>query len=567
MTNQPQIPQMQIKPDQIIDIIIRGKWFIIIPLCISLTIGLYITLTSTRTYQASTLILVQPQRVPTSYVRSVVSSTISQRINTISQQILSRTNIEKIIDEFGLYENADNMYLEDKVAAMRKRIQVKIDHARGGAEAFSIVFKGSDPEKVMRIANTLASYFMDENLKVREAQAMGTSNFLDSQLKQLRKDLRSREKKLALYRAKYLGGLPDELESNLRALDRLQAQLADKHAALRDARNSLATLQAQIAQSKAMNSQALNDQFGGFDLEGGQGTAESEDQNKLSMAKQQYSNLLLKYTDKYPDVVKLKKTIEKLEKKIEQDKKTAEKTAKEKKTASENGHDNNPDNNGIQDTSPDDGTGGMVDFAAMQQEEQVKQIKNEIKTIKSDISKIKNKMKIFQQRVEDTPKRELELQSLKRDYGNIQKEFSSLLSRKLEAEISVNMEKKQKGEHFMILDHARLPEKPISPNVKLLFLLSIVAGLGIGGGALFLREMIGMSIIRREDQIEKNLNLTILASIPVLEKPSDKIKQKIQMALFIGCSIYAAAFLTFFAILNYKGLDRTINFIKATLNI
>ena len=119
----------------------------------------------------------------------------------------------------------------------------------------------------------------------------------------------------------------------------------------------------------------------------------------------------------------------------------------------------------------------------------------------------------------------------------------------------------------MILDHARLPEKPISPNVKSLFLLSIVAGLGIGGGALFLREMIGMSIIRREDQIEKNLDLTLLASIPVLEKPSDKIKQKFQMALFIGCSLYAAVFLTFFAILNYKGLDRTINFIKATLNI
>ncbi len=568
MTNQLQTPQQQIKPDQIIDIIIRGRWIIIIPLCISLTIGLYITLTSGRTYQASTLILVQPKRVPTNYVRSVVSSTISQRINTISQQILSRTNIEKIIDQFGLFENADNMYLEDKVAAMRKRIQVKIDHARGGAEAFSIIFKGSDPEKVMRIANTLASYFMDENLKVREAQAMGTSNFLDSQLKQLRKDLQEREKKLALYRAKHLGGLPDELESNLRALDRLQAQLADKHTALRDAKNSLTALRAQIAQSREMNSQALNNQFGGFDLEGDQGSADSEDQNKLSMAKQQYSNLLLKYTDKYPDVVKLKRTIEKLEKKIEQDKKSAEKTAKEeKKAASENKTEKNPDKNKISDTIPGADTEGMVDFAAMQQEVQVKQIKNEIKTIQSDISKIQNKMKMYQQRVEDTPKRELELQSLKRDYGNIQKEFSSLLSRKLEAQISVNMEKKQKGEHFMILDHARLPEKPISPNVKLLFLLSIVSGLGIGGGILFLREMIGMSIIRREDQIEKNLNLTILASIPVLEKPSDKIKQKVQMALFIGCSLYAAVFLTFFAILNYKGLDRTINFIKATLNI
>ncbi len=568
MTEQLHTSPVQMKPDQIIDMILRGKWFIIIPLCITITIGLYITLTSSRTYQASTLILVQPQRVPSKYIQSVVSSTISQRISSISQQILSRTNIEKIIDQFGLFENAGNMYLEDKVAAMRKRIQVRIDRTRRGAEAFSIIFKGNDPEKVMRIANTLASYFMDENLKLRETQAMGTSNFLESQLKQLRKDLESREKKLALYRAKYLGGLPDELESNLRALDRLQAQLADKNASLRDAKNSLTALQTQIAQSKEMNSQSLNNQFGDFGTEEDQGA--SEDENKLSIAKQQYSNLLLKYTEQYPDVVKLKRTIEKLEKKIKEDKKASENTSENNnKTISENkpgkSLGDKPDRS--QDTVSGQSTGGMIDFAAMQQEVQVKQIKNEIKQIQSDIAKIKNKMKIYQKRVEDTPKRELELQSLKRDYSNIQKEFSSLLSRKLEAEISVNMEKKQKGEHFIILDHARLPEKPISPNVKLLFLLSVASGLGIGGGLIFLREMIGMSIIRRESQIEKDLGLTILASIPFLEKPSDKIKQKFHMVLFIGCSMYAGILFTFFAVLNYKGLDRTINYIKMTFNI
>lgn len=576
MTQQLQSAPVQIKPDQIIDIIIRGKWIILIPLCVSLTIGLYMTLTATRAYQASTLILVQPQRVPSRYINSVVTSTISQRISTISQQILSRSNLEKIIGQFGLFANDDNMYLEDKVAALRKRIQVKIDRSRHGAEAFSINFTGNDPQKVMRIANTLASYFMDENLKLRESQAVGTSNFLDSQLKQLRKDLRSREKKLALYRAKYLGGLPDELESNLRALDRLQNQLVAKNLTLRDAKKSLATLQAQIAQSKEMSSQSLGDQFGGFDLEGGQDSAQSEDENKLSAAKKQYRSLLLKYTKIYPDALKLKAVIDKLEKKIKEDKKSIENNPGEnKKTTLENKPDKNSenalDNNKLSDTGKSQGgqdmTGGMVDFAAMQQELQLKQAKNDIREIQSDISKIKKQMRIYKMRVDNTPKRELELQALKRDYSNIQKEFSSLLSRKLEAEISANMEKRQKGEHFIILDHARLPEKPISPNVKLLFLLSIASGLGIGGGILFLREAMGASIIRREDQIEKGLGLTILATIPLLEKPGDKIRQKFQMALFIGCSCYAVLFITFFAILNYKGLDRTINFIKMTFNI
>ena len=576
MTQQLHPAPVQIKPEQIIDIILRGKWIILIPLCVSLTIGLYITLTATRSYQASTLILVQSQRVPTRYINSVVTSTISQRISTISQQILSRSNLEKIIGQFGLFANADNMYLEDKLASLRKRIKVKIDRSRHGTDAFTINFTGNDPEKVMRIANTLASYFIDENLKLRESQAMGTSHFLDSQLKQLRKELESREKKLALYRAKHLGGLPDELESNLRALDRLQAQLVAKNASLRDAKNSLATLQAQIAQSKEMSSQSLNDQFGGFDLERNQNAALSEDENKLSEAKKQYKSLLLKYTKIYPDALKLKAVIDKLEKKIKEDKKSIENNPGENnKTALETQPDKNPENaadkNKPRDTGKSQGgqdmMGGMVDFAAMQQEMQVKQAKNDIRKIQSDISKIKKQMRIYKMRVDNTPKRELELQSLKRDYSNIQKEFSSLLSRKLEAEISVNMEKRQKGEHFMILDHARLPEKPISPNVKLLFLLSIASGLGIGGGMLFLREVMGASIIRREDQIEKGLGLTILATIPFLEKPGDKIRQRFQMALFIGCSCYAAIFITFFAILNYKGLDRTINFIKMTFNI
>ncbi len=541
--------QIPVKPDQILEIIIRRKWFIIIPLCITLTFGLFYTLTASKTYEASTLILVQPQRVPSNYVRSVVTSSITQRISTISQQILSRSNLEKIIDQFGLFEDNPDMYLEDKVASMRKRIQVRVERERHGAEAFSIVFKGNDPQRVMRIANTLASFFMDENLKVREAQAVGTSEFLDSELEKTRKKLEMREKRLAAYREKYLGGLPDELETNLRTLDRLQRQLTAKQDQLKQAKDSLSLLETQIAQAKEMAGQVMNDQLSSLDFEG-TSPGEAENAAKLAEAQKQYDALLLKYTKKHPDVMKLAKIIEKLKKTMAEEKKAAE----EKKNGEQ------PD--GADTATPD----AMPDFAAMQQNVQVKQIKNEIKEIQSDIAKLERRMKIYQQRVEDTPKRELELQSLQRDYANIQKVYNSLLDRKLEAELSVNMEKKQKGEQFRILDHARLPEKPISPNVKFLFLMSVASGLGIGGGVIFLLEMFDTSI-RREEQIENELGLPILAVIPPLKMPGHRLKKKFEMVAFICCTIYAAAFLSFFAVLNYKGLDRTINFIKLTLNI
>lgn len=541
--------QTQIKPDYIIDALIRGRWFLIVPLCISLTLGLGMTLTADKSYQASTSILVQPQRVPTSYIRSVVSSSIGERISTISQQVLSRSNLEQIIDQFGLYEDSVGMYQEDKILGLRKRIKVNIDHARRGAEAFSISFTGSDPQRVMRIANTLASYFMDENLKVREAQAIGTSEFLESELEKTQKRLEEKEQKLAAFRAKYLGGLPDELETNLRTLDRMQKQVTDKSQLLREVNNSISQLDSQISSMAATNDGfgMGGNNFQSFDFE----EFEDENDSELQAAQARYEALLLRYTEKHPDVKKLKRTIDKLKENLE-----AEKELEAAEEADQSSAELE------EETLPDMGWDPVAPLKA-----QRAQLVVEANNIQAEVSAIQEKMKIYQQRVEDTPKRELELQSLKRDYGNIQDVYSSLLDRKLEAELSVNMEKKQKGEQFRILDYARLPEKPISPNVKMMFLLSVAGGLGLGGGVLFLKELLSFSVIRRDDQIETGLGLPILASIPPLEKPGAKTKQKIEWIMFICCCGYSAMFLAFFAILNQKGLDRTLNFIKTTLNL
>ena len=535
-------PPAQIKPDQIFEIIVRRRWFIVIPLCITLTLGLFATLVAQKTYQATTLILVQQQSVPTAYIKSVVSSSINQRISTISQQILSRSNLEKIIHQFGLYENTGNMYLEDKIASMRKRVQVKIERTRQGAEAFSIIFKGSNPQKVMQIANTLASFFMDENLKVREAQAIGTSEFLESELEKTRHRLEERERKLAKYRSKYLGGLPDELETNLRTLDRLQEQMANKHNMLRETKISLSLLETQIAQARKISSK--NNQAS-VSLGGNENGADGiPTETELFLAEKQHAELLGSYTPKHPDVVRLEKRIENLKTTLAQ-----ERAATQKQNS----------------IVPGQSSDTMENSAIQQMKISRGQQINDIQRIKFDIQEIEKKMLVYQTRVEGTPKRELELQSLKRDYNNIRDVFNSLLDRKLEAELSVNMEKKQKGEQFRILDHARLPEKPISPNVKKFFMLSVVAGLGLGAGMIFLLEFFDTSL-RRDEQIEKELGLTILASIPLLQVPIDKTKRKVAIIGFILLSIYAIIVLSFFAVLNIKGLDRTINFIKMQIN-
>jgi len=181
-------------------LILKHRWLLIIPFCIAMAVGMGLTIKLPKIYEASTLILIMPQRVPSNFVQSIVTSDIDSRINTISQQILSRSNLKKVMEEFDLFSDPkySDMFLEDKYADLRERINVEVNRAdrRKEADAFSISFKGPEPKTVMAVTNRLAGSFIDENLKVREAQAMGTSDFLAAELITKRKRLEEVEQKL-----------------------------------------------------------------------------------------------------------------------------------------------------------------------------------------------------------------------------------------------------------------------------------------------------------------------------------------------------------------------------------
>ena len=154
-------------------------------------------------YRSETVILVVPQQVPESYVRSTVTSRIEDRLQSISQQILSRTRLERIIQDFNLYERERQMgIMEDVVERMRTR-DIRVDTLKG--DAFRIAFIGDNPMTVMRVTDRLASHFIDENLRDREILAQGTSQFLTVQLEDARRRLIEQEKKLEAYRLRPLG--------------------------------------------------------------------------------------------------------------------------------------------------------------------------------------------------------------------------------------------------------------------------------------------------------------------------------------------------------------------------
>ena len=520
-------------PKSIIDLIVKRRWFVMIPFCLAMIVGMYLSITLPRIYEASTLILIQPQRVPENYVQSIVSTDTSERISTLSQQVLSRTNLEKLINEFRLFQGigSSNMYVEDKLINLRQRIAIDVSRDRRGNDAFTISFQDQNPRTVMNVTNALAAYFIDENLRIREAQAVGTSDFLEAELQTMKSRLEGVETQLKDYRESYMGELPEQLDSNLRILDRLQDHLSESQQSLADAKIRLVALQNDAAQPRNQPTTVII------------GPEAQQEPNDLEEMRAQLKTLLSRYTKRHPDVVRLQARIAEAEKQAEEILQTSI-------------------GDSADDSSDQPQTPSLSPEFRMQQNE----IKQEMRRLEIDIKDTKRQISIYKQRVENTPKREQELLSLRRDYQNIQASYDSLLARKLEAEIAVNMERKQKGEQFRILDEAKLPQKPVKPDMKKLFMMAIVAGLAIGGGAIFLLEYFD-NTLKQPDDVESELKLKVLCTVPEI---IDKKKKAWQTVEHVCSSIFAAISLVLFAsfaILYTQGVDQTVETLRKYFSI
>lgn len=513
----------EINLKDVIEIVLRRRWWIIISFFLSMIVGILLALTLPRIYTSEALILIQPQKLPGNYVPSVVTTINELRLNILSKQVKGRSNLEKIIQDFNLFTEPkyESMFIEDKIDELRGRITIELISRgkrpnwqwQGNEDAFSVSVEDRDPEKALKITNVLTSYVIDENLRARETEAIGTSDFIQEEMDFIRVELVEKEQKLKEYREKYMGGLPEQLDSNLRMLDRLQERLTAKQAGLLNAKNRLEILESQISE-------------GAISLNRG-----SEEPLSLEEAKAMLAYFETRYTEKHPDVIRLKKMISELKEKDEKDNNDASNKSKFILEGSQ--------------------------YIPMNLRIKSGQIKAEIVAHEADISNLISQIRVYQRRVDDTPKREQELYLLERDYKNIKKTYDVLLSKKMETGISINMEKKQKGEQFQIIQGASLPEKPTFPNMKLLFILTLAAGLNIGLGLLLLLEYLNTSFRSPED-IESYLNFSVIATLPKVYNEKDKRKQKLNKAFGVFSIILSCILLVVFAMLTFKGVDQTM---------
>ena len=498
-----------------IEIFLRRKWYFVIPFVIVVLAATIYSFIAPEKYRATTVILVTPQKVPVDYVRPTVTSRIEERLQSIGQEIMSRTRLEQIIAEFKLYQKeAKTLVMEEIVELMRLDITVQI---RGKEGYFSISYIGKDPRTVTNVTNKLASLFIEENLKLREQQAQGTSEFLSFELNATKAKLDEQEKLLTQFKRQFMYELPDQRNTNLSMLGRLQQQLQTTGDTIRSAQDRKLTLQKQLSEMKNMAAMLIEDST----VSTSSSTTESPkpkltttDEGRLNQLKNYLAELETKYKDKHPDILATKKRIADLEKKIETSKRESE-GVKEKEIPSPTM--GATPREATKEKKKEEKMGGGVDPFYKEIEGQLVATDLEIKRLKDEETKTKAMIGQYQARIENAPVREMAMANLLRDYENSKERYQNLLKKSQEAQQAENLERRQKGEQFKVIDPARIPEKPFSPNIPRNLLFGLLLGMGLGFGMAFFREQMDRSFKDAED-LETTLGFKVLANIPKVEK-------------------------------------------------
>jgi polysaccharide biosynthesis transport protein len=489
----------------------RG-WIFLGTVILSL-VGFAIVLLMPDRYKAATTILVDPQKVSEKYVSPTVNSDPGQRLTTITQQVLSATRLQQIIDDMHLYpELKGKMSREEVIELMRKDITITVKQgSSSGLSAFTIEYEGRQRQQVAQVANQLAASFIEWNVKSREQQSQDTTEFLDAQLKEAKQNLEEQEARLSAFKMRHLGEMPEQQAANMQALTQLQTQFQ----ANTDALNRLEVERTLL--SRGLESPNAGD---GKPAPVLTERAKLEDERRRLRARLQ--DLQNRYTSAHPEVVDTASQLQRVEDRL--------------KTL-----------------PPDPVVAEVHDNTAVTVRLQL--IDRESKRLTQEQERITGQMASYRSKVDAVPVREQEMAELNRNYSVSKDHYQSLLDKTFSAGMAADLEKKQQAEHFTILDLAQVPEKPFKPKRGLMFIGAFLGALAMSLGLAYLADMMNSSIkFERELKAMLPANVPLLAVVPQLQSAADR-RSSIRFAVIavvislIGCALEAGLFLKLHSIL------------------
>jgi polysaccharide biosynthesis transport protein len=461
----------------------RRKWLAILVFAMPCIAAVSLIMFMPSLYRSTATILVDRQQVPETMVRPTVTSALETRLHTISQEILSRSRLDALIKQFNLYADLRrSVPIEDIIQRMRGDIRLELksveqkEDMRSATISFALSYAGRNPDLVARVTNTLASFYIEENLKARERQATGTAEFLKVQLADVKKRLDAQEALVSNFKKRYMGQLPQQTDANLGAIERINMQLllnSDNQARTMERRDALSR---QLADAMSPSPTAVSPE-GRVD--------------RLARLHEELRSLRGTYSDKYPDIIRLKQEIAELEKDI-----------------------------GARDSAKDAKPTPIVSPHVLRIKENQATVESELNILRNEEKRLRAALTSYVGRVENSPALEKELRELSRDYEATREYYGSLMKRYDDAQLAESMEQRQKGEQFRLIDAAVPASDPAVPNRLRLILLSLVASVGLAVVAVVVAEQVNPSF-HSIDELRAITTVPVLLSIPLIVTPGD----------------------------------------------
>lgn len=475
-------------------IFMRRRWWLILPMFLTWALILGGSRFIPPKFRSETVIIVGQQRGPEQYVVPNFSTDVQERLQSMTQQILSRTRLEGIIRKFGLYGQSQGSENSD-AAVERMRQDIKLDVIPSAGRpwelsAFKVSYSAPHPALAQQVTSELTSLFIAENLSSWQRSSENTIEFLDAELRAARQNLDQQDERLQEFKSKYTGELPEQLQSNVQTLSALQTRLQ----------------MAQEAVDEANQQEMYLESMQSPGLQGGDAGSPISVDAELRKLQAEYADLSSRYTSSHPDVRRVKARIAFLE-----------------KLQQEPAADAGPAKAGKKDARADSSTvrGGRV--ASMDGQSRSNRFK--ITHREQDVKRLERQIEDYQRRLNIMPLREQELAVITRDHDQARTNYESLMAKKNQSEIATNLEKSRQGEMFRIIDPPNLPQKPFWPDRFKFSLLGLALGMVLAAGITALAETLDARIYR-EDELREMVRLPILSGIPVLHTGREQTKER-----------------------------------------
>jgi polysaccharide biosynthesis transport protein len=501
-----QVEQIPRGWEEYMAILLRRRWWIVLPLFLSWLAVWGVSWFLPTTYQSEALISAEQQKVSDLYVMENVNVNLQNRLQSTTQQVLSHASLRAIIDRFKLYSTPPRMSgffkTKDPIDQMRDDIKIELVGApgyRGEFFTFKIHYSADTPELSRLVNSELVSLFINENVKAQRQLSENTTAFLQSELGEARAKMEEQEAKVSMFKAGHAGNLPGQLQSNVQILAGLQAQLASTQHALDTSKQQKIYLESLLQQYQSAQASLV-----------GNSTAVSTQalDKELQDLRLQLQGLRTRYTSGHPDIVALEDKIAKASALRQQAEAEIASSPQPSKAA-----------NAI-DFSAAEGLQRGAPTAVMQLQSQLKANQLEIQNEQQHAKELESQTAVYQARLNMTPETEQELAGVSRGYEEAKFNYNSLLQKQTQSQLATSLGQQQQGQQFRIIDPPKLPNKPSAPNRFLISLVGLGLGAVLGLGIATFLELTDVRF-RQEKDLEGILPARLLVGIPRLSTPQE----------------------------------------------